>query len=479
MMSSPSGTFTLTLRVPKRFNIRKEIRNGDWISIWWQRGGDKFAGMLGNIDGVRRSRSVNEGATTETWVVTGRDIGKVFEKAEVWFNEYVQFGSNVSGRIFGNRIGYVPGGAPDRVVENIIDAFIGGSGNVGGAWRWPMGLRDKLGAFMADGLLMAVEGTMSDLTGGVRSSKFKVGKNKRLEVSAAAFDALAAANNFASTEPPLLRGELIDENSLFQPQPGTKLHDMLTRWSNPLLNELFYDIVSDGFAVPEEPQPLVVCRERPFVNAIGGMGSPWFNLPTVRVSRQECGPDDLGSNDEERVNLIMLYARSSTMTQMDQYAVYPPAIDQDDAAAYGLRRWEREIDFAGIGSTGDGRSWNDEIRLWEQLIQSWYGLNHEWLNGTCNFNFVLPEARIGKRLVIQGLADEDTTQAYIEGVALSWRYPSAGQTALSLTRGFVGTDAELVQAVSEKQAQFVRPTNFIPGADVSPVTAAARRLVPR
>ena len=435
-ISSASGSWTLTVRAPRSFKVRDEIRNGDWISIWWQRGNQTFHGTLGNIDGVRRPRNVQDGATVEEWSINGRDIGKVFETAEVWFNEYVQFGSNVGGRIFGKRLNYIPGGSPDKVVENVIDAFLGGDGNVGGAWRWPKGLVDRFGEYVSQGLKLRISGTKER-----GATTIDIGDSQILGGEG------------------LLRGELIDEVSLFQPTPGTKLHDMVSRWSNPLLNELFYDLYTedDDESPPDRPKPMVFLRERPFVNVSDGIDSPWFRLPTVRVDRSECGPDDLGSNDQERVNLIMLYARSSTMTQMDQYAAYPPAIDEDDAKNYGLRRWEREIDFAGVGQNGSSGSWGEEIARWEKLVQSWYGLNHEWLNGSLNLNFVLAEARVGNRLVIQGKADEDVTQAYIEGVTTSWRFPSGGTTSLSLTRGFTGSDEELVQRVAAKQAKFKRP----------------------
>lgn len=435
-ISAPSGTWSLTLHSPHKFAMTEEITNGDWISIWWQRGDKIMHGMLGNIDGIRRSRRVVNGATTVTWTLNGRDAGKVFEVAEVWFNEYVDFGSNVGGKIFGKRMGFIPGGSPDRVIENLLDAFLGGTGNVGGAWRWPRGLAERFGEFFSQALKMRIAGTTES-----RPTTITVGDSLVLGGSG------------------LLRGEIIDELSLFQPQPGTKLHDMVTRYSNPILNELFYDsyIEDDAESPPDRPKPMVYLRERPFVNTIDGANSPWFRLPTVRVRRSEITNEDLGSNDAERINLIMLYARSTTMTTYDQYAAYPPIIDEADVREYGLRRWERQIDFAGVGSKGDGTSWGDEINTWIKLVTSWYGLNHAWLNGSVNLPFILGEARVGHRLVIQGDAPEDQTQAYIEGVTQSFRYPSGGSTSLAVSRGFLGTDSELVDEVAYNALRFARP----------------------
>ena len=202
---------------------------------------------------------------------------------------------------------------------------------------------------------------------------------------------------------------------------------------------------------------MVWVRERPFPNVLHGSNSAWFRLPTVKVRRTEITSEDLGSNDAERVNLIMLYARSSTMTQFDQYAAYPPILDAEDVHRYGLRRWERQIDFAGVGKTGDGTAWGREIEDWITLIASWYGLNHEWLNGSVNFPFLLGEARPGYRLLIQGDAPEDATQASIERVSHTWKFPVGASTSLSVSRGFIGGDQQLIEAVATKKAKFDRP----------------------
>jgi hypothetical protein len=102
------------------------------------------------------------------------------------------------------------------------------------------------------------------------------------------------------------------------------------------------------------------------------------------------------------------------------------------------------------------------------LITSWYGLNHEWLNGSVNLSFLLGEARAGHRLLIQGDAPEDQTQAYIEGVSHSWKFPTGATTSLSVTRGFIGTDVQLIEAVASKEAKFDRPVEAPPDPGTAP-----------
>lgn len=434
-----SGTWNLTIHPSKDFDFFREVQAGDWVVIWWQRNDRRFHGMLGNIDGLRATSDVVNGATVETVTMSGRDAGKILEMAEVWFNEYVDLGSNVGGKIFGKRMNFIPGGSPDRVVENLLDAFLGAEGNVGGAYRWPAGLRERLGSFFVQGLKMRVLG--------------RTGKNETFDVGDGAI----------LTGKPLLRGDLVNQIALFEPPVGTKLAGMLQQWSNPLLNEMFIDsyVDDDSESPVDAPKPMLHLRERPFVNILAAQKSPWWRLATTRVFRREIKNLDLGTSDQERVNMIMLYARSMIMTAEDQYAAYPPVFDAEDAKNYGLRRWERSIDFAGVGS-GDVISWGREIEEWIQLAASWYGLNHQWLNGTATFGWLLAEARVGQRLVIEGDNDADRTQAYIESVAHAFRYPNAPSTTLGLTRGFKGTDTALVAAVVDKAKRFVLPPSSPP-----------------
>jgi len=442
-LGSASAQWSLTVK--SALNLEDEVTNGDWVIFWWERNGVRIHGTLGSIDSIRRTTTVVEGATVKTWSLAGRDFGKLFETTAIWFNEWASIQSNVGGRIFGKRMNYVPGGTPDAVCANLIDAFLGSSSILGGTWKLPKGL-SYLGTKFTDALSIQI------------SSSLSVTPQRKLLsdliLTGTAFISGGVGKKFS----PPLRGAMFNELNLFQPADDTKLFDMLTEWSNPLLNELYFDVDVEN-SEPDLPTPSMILRERPFVTILSsakasGLESPFFQLPTCRLRRRHFVADDLGSTDLERVNLFMLYADGMGLSQYDHYALYPPSIANEDIRRYGLRKMEKMTRF--VGQTGSEIEWAEEMNAWHSLLVHWYGLNHVWLSGSMSTPFVYPEARPGYRLHVQGDAEEDILQGYIENVSHSWSFPKQGTTSLGITRGFRGDDDKLVQAVATRASMYRR-----------------------
>lgn len=448
-MGTASGTWTLAVK-PGSVDFEKEVSVGDWVSLWWTRDGRKIHGTLGNIDDIRRGTRVVNGATVNVFMVTGRDIGKVFERVEVWFDEFKGTQSNLGGERIGARMEHVPYGSPDKVVAAVIDAFMQTDGNIGGVFRWPIGL-ESLGDHFTNACLFRVGGTKLDA-----ARKLANGDLTRIGVVSDATIPFAAPA--IRDRRSFLRGERAAEINLFQPRNGTRLSDSLAEWSNEILNELFYDVhvEDDSLSPVESPHPIVTVRERPFVNAVLGSQSPWFRLPTITLRRHELGDMDLGHSDNERVNLFLIYGIAGLQASTDNYVLSPPAYDLEDVRRHGLCRWERSTIFTGLGDAGDGFTWSGEIADWHSLVTSWYSPNHLWLNGSIMVKTILPEARIGYRVVVEGEKASERTQAYVENVRTSWAFPAGGTTTLGVTRGFRGSDAELVTMVQERTAAFQR-----------------------
>lgn len=435
-MGPGAGTFTLSLK-RGTLNIQREIRVGDWVVLYWSRNGVPLYGTMGPIRSVQRSRSVTGSrASTEAWTVSAQDIGRIFALTKVWFDDYTGFQSNIGGKILGGRMGFNPSGAPDQIVQRIIDAFLGSDGIVGGAWLLPKGL-GYLGEHFTQGLY-AVAGMTPALP-------------------------LAPPPTGRLGTDGVLRGFAADELSLFQPTPGQPLTSILNEWSNPLLNELYFDISDDpSISTPDKPRPIVVVRERPFVNADDGKQSPWFKMPTVYLPHDAIVSSDVATDDDERLNLFMLYATGTGLANFDQYIAYPPSYARTEAARHGLRIWEQASKFANDGGRGDGLGWMEEIAKWHSLVTSWYAPNHLWLNGSLKVPYIVGEARIGKRLVIGDSADVNREQFYIEGVTIDWRYPRLPSTTFNVTRGWIGSDNDLVDAVKTlKDDVYRRPVNLL------------------
>lgn len=423
-MGQASGTWSLTLK-RGTLDIQKEIRAGDWVISHWTRNGEKLFGTMGMITGVRRRRNVSgTNASVETWVVNGRDFGRIFEITPVWFDDYTAFQTNVGGKIIGGRMGFNPSGAPDQIVQRLIDAFLGGDGIVGGAWRWPSGL-DYLNEFFSQGLQVSVGGELP-----VPLAQKPIG---------------------LIGEQGKLRGLGANEIQLFQPQIGSMLHAIVNQWSNPILNEVYYDITDQLVgSIPEFPTPVVNIRERPFINVDDGIDSPWFSLPTVRITRDSERDDDIGVSDEERLNAFIVYATGSGLSNFDQFVAFAPTYSRAGVELHGLRKMEQSTVFADFGGKQGGPGWVDEMAIWKRLLASWYGPNHLWLAGTVTVPYALPEARIGKRLIVENdPQDVAREQFYIEGVSLAWTYPKHPTTTMTVTRGFRGSDSEMVDQVRD------------------------------
>jgi hypothetical protein len=441
-LSAPSGTWSLTVKSPT--SLLDQLFPGDWLVLWWERNGVKFHGTLGNIDTVQEDRHVVGGATVHVYTVSGRDVGKLIELTSVWFNEWASAETNIGGRIFAKRYNYVPGGTPDAVCANMLDAFLGSGGILGGAWTLPPGL-NFLGAAFIEALRMRVMSSRQSTP------------ETRLITSLAGYSSDAFNGSGFTAH---LRGSMFNETNLFQPEMGTTLYSMLQEWSNPLLNELFFDVDVEE-SEPDAPAPLVVLRERPFANVFqasegdGNLDSPWFRLPTCSLRRRYVNDDGLSRSDVERINLFMLYAANTGFSTFDQYALYPPAIDEEDIRRYGIRKFEQQTRFTGEVGLGQP-AWAKEMNTWQTLMVHWYGLNHLWLTGNVAIPFLYPEARVGYRLVLQGDGVNDVTQAYIESVAINYNYPRGATTSLGVTRGFRGTDAQLLQAIATRASSFAR-----------------------
>jgi hypothetical protein len=439
-LSNPSGTWTLGLK-EGTLDIRREIKAGDWVVIHWTRNGEKLHGMMGVIETVQRKRGSAGGVTVEDWTLSGRDFARIFQITSIWFDDYTNYQNNSAGQILGARMNFVPGGSPDQVVNRVISAWLGqgdggdGRGLIGGAWKWPRGL-NHLGEFFTQGL------------------RSIVGNSDPLQIGTVAQPPTSTL--FSPTGTVHLRGESFDEAALFTPAIGTFLYDLLMEWSNPLLNELYFDSIVDGRAdsTPEKPVPAVFHRERPFINVDEGLDSPWFKLPTHHVTFDT--PTDFSSttNDGERLNLFLLYATGAAGTSFDQYIAYPPSYSRDSLANHGLRKWERSTKFSALAN--GKQNWVEEIAKWHRLVTSWYGPNHEWLSGEFVTPYIAPDIRIGERLVVGEDNEVEREQYYIESATTTWKYPQHGATTLSLTRGFQGFDGEMMDLVRKEAEVFER-----------------------
>jgi hypothetical protein len=454
------ATFTVDLK-EGALNIQEEIQAGDWVVLTWEVNGEAHFGQLGQILVVAETRTVEgeTGAPDATFTLHCENFGRVFNRTTIWFDDYTNYKNNAGGQILGQRMGWVPGGSPDTIVGRLALAWLAVEdaetrATIGTSWRWPASLA-YLGDHFIDGLL------------------YRVGENQPFSLAEYGISTANPPNAHAIEDLVRqrltrriglghnLRGESFDEIQLWQPNPGTVLRALMSEWCNPILNELYFDLETEKTGVlgslPDTPFPTLRIRERPFVVAgegrNRGMKSPWFRLPTTYLTRGDIVGGTTSSNDAERLNLFLLYATQTGMTNYDHYVAYPPSYDEESIDRHGLRKWEQSTRFSAVAN--GQASWLEEINDWHHLVKSWYSRNHRWLSGTLEVPRIL-KTRIGQRLVVGHEGDPKREQYYVESVTRSWRYPSSARTSLGVTRGFKGSDIDLVIAVEEAASKYQR-----------------------
>ena len=442
------------------------VLDGDWVDAYAVRNGVKIPILRGVVDSVRRQRTVGgNGATVTSFTITGRDHGAFFEYPITWTSFWVQTLQELAGGLFTSRVEGKIGGTPDEMFELLINATFK-KGTLSGQWEVPKSLR----------------------AGG--------GTVKRL------IDVLKLVPLGASRTNPSngLRGGSWNELQLWT-SGGQNLHQALQQWCNPLLNEVYYDLLMPAKFVPKnqlqafaprkpfhgeegirtaEPTKLggeidfeseakakptslqggqtfiemaAFIRERPFMNRAAGDLSMWTALPTWRIPSWTLIAEDLGRAGFERYNLFELLGDLGSASANEQAPMSPPVIYADNIRTHGLRVFSQTSNFMASANTGLG-GWFKERKLWQDLLVDWWGPAPYLRQGTLTNKLFLPEVRLGQRLVVDSGGGQEE-QFYIEGFQLSWegprgeRGPSKGSTTWTVTRGYKGSDRELLADVTD------------------------------
>lgn len=462
-----------------------EIVDGDWIDVAILRNGVRIPLCRGVIDSVRKRTQSVGGATSIVYMLTGRDHGAFFEYPITWNSLWARTLSELASGLFTRRADGKVGGRPDEMFRLLIKGAFQGSnkpaGTPAGQWLVPQALAD-----------IAQVGKLYDL---LKIITFGYSKGEKH-----------------------LRGAYYNEPQLWTvgEQP---LHQTLAQWINPLLNEFYYDLlppkaflpkhgmagflgaqsykIADGVSLPtvssdgsisaplsvadpttdvvfQFPQEYesenqefgtigAIIRERPFPNTVDKLESLWFHLPTWTVPTWLIQASDLGRSGHQRYNVFELLADFGLGSQQEQAAYAKPRWSKDGISTHGLRSFPNgNTRFTAVDKGGVG-DWRKEREIWLKLLVDWFAPNPYLLQGSITVKVPLPEVRIGHRILIPvGHGSQSSVlQFYVEGVNISMQSPTQtagvrGTTTLTLTRGFKGTDQELIRAVTDQSAQFTQ-----------------------
>lgn len=464
-MGQAAGTWSVKLK-PKHEGLRLDrhaIIDGDWADITALRNGVPIPVMRGVVDSVRERKYSVRGATGFEYTISGRDHGAFFEYPITWNSIWARTLSETVAGLFTSRVKGRVGGRPDELFAALIQGtFAAGADTVGvpsGQWTVPESIKDRLP------LVTAPTGTDNILVGTTASQLI---------------DILNVFTFNAAQDIEGLRGAYYNEPQLWT-VGEQDLHATLMQWVNPLLNEFWYDLLMPRAFMPpnglnkflsaqddrfrqrvegQEPTAekeefgtlAAFCRERPFPTVAQGNDSMWFNLPTWRIPNWLLQVQELGNGGQERFNVFELLADFGLGPQQEQAAFSRPRWHKEDIERRGLRAYSQTTRYFAQ-EKGGPEQWFEERDNWVSILRDWFAPNPYLRNGTINVKCLLPEIRIGQRLVVDPGAKNQEEQFYVEGVAGSWRAATqstgeASSQQFTVTRGFTGTDEELVSAVN-------------------------------
>jgi hypothetical protein len=409
-LGQPSGTWAATVKLGRRATISPmggDVLGHDWADCSVLRNGVVFPICRGVIDTVRESTQAASGETVRTLTLTGKDHGGLMETPIAWNNIYVETMKELGFGLMTFKILSTAGDPPDKLFADLIAAtFNRGTSQTQSGWALPPALQ-------------------------------AVGNAK-------------AFCDLINVDRGVTRGGYFNQQSLWT-TAGQTLDQAVAQWCNPLLNEWRYDIGQGVTA--NQLEAFAAIRERPFVNTTDGMASPWFGLRTWRIPTWLVEGTDLGRSDTERFTIFQLIADVSWYPQAGQAALTVAEYSRYLIERYGIKPYMEQTNF--IGFAEDPSQWIPERDRWLRLLIDWYAPNPYWLSGTINFGCMLPEVQIGDRLILDTGNPTTCMQAYVEGVSHTFQWAGSGssgprtRTSLSVTRGFHGTDGNLLKMVRD------------------------------
>lgn len=456
VLGTAAGTFTFEFKYPP--NTTFHIEDDDWVDIVFTRHEKRWHVMRGLVDDVRKVERVNASGATDTVIrVSGRDFGKIFEQTPFWFDRVTQGNVMAAAATRMWSEGHdLANGRVDNTVASLLLGFLLPNNNEANAlWRMPRGIPDSFGSFS---------------------------------------DNVYVYNGDFSNTPPrssTIYPPYFNENS-------QSVWSLAQSWSDPMLCEMFVDLVRAGSGASRDRSPYfqpdesydisetemaVILRDRPFPTKERDdnlLNAPYFRrLPKHVIERSEINAIDLGHSGRERRNAFFFSPKMFSELVAGYQDMQVPLLNRSSVEEHGMRRldatsryisaheeWSTIKDvqlFPGLDYTRTfARTLADldrnnavyitMARSYRRMVRDFHCLNHTLSNGNVLLSRGRPEIRVGSRIEITGTGEPLT--AYVEGVTHRWQLESGVRTALTVTRGWEGTDESYVAALQQEIALY-------------------------
>jgi hypothetical protein len=438
-----TGSFSIQVKPSRSTSetLFDRIVDNDWIDIVFKRHGRVWHTVRGLVDAPRRRRvTSNKGVTSTTHNITGRDFQKIFEETPIWFNRFT--GENVEGSAALRVYSFLPNisGDPADTVQAILIGFLQELSGLGRAnWTLPDTMANTSGSFIED----IQAGFSLDGFSGVPD---RIGINPNLA------------------------------------EPNGTIWSLAREWSDQAFTELWCDLANQGSQLQDSEElaiddstMTVFFRDKPFpltseVTDDQGVSPPpslglekdsaWFSLPLFILPRQQIKEDDIGRSGEERINSFFVAPQlTQELAKTGTMDLVQPLWNSKDILRHGFRRYDimshykaREARLITLAT------------IQRLMVRDWYAINPYLLNGTIQLGMGRPDIRVGSRVRIPGDGGEtllDETY-YVEQVSHNWVFGSGLKTQLGVTRGWIGTDDDLLSAMKEINREYQPPPRKVP-----------------
>lgn len=430
-ISSASATFELQL-LPSE-NWKQRVSPGDWVLIYiHDRLGQpknqflsnlttKDLVMVGNVDRIARSLQKDE-ATDKTllrYVISGRNFGKAIEETGLFFNPTLINQKELNDVTLAS-MGVPLYGTPDNLVESLTRVFLG----IGG---------ELTNIKFIDNQVWFVPTEMAKLFGAGGSRLYNILSRK-------------ISKNLPGFCPRMS----------FTTGSTGGLYDILTRCSNSIVNELYFEESRDADG---NVKPTMFLRPRPlnsmffdgpdYASARKGLNGKFTKMQDfaksnfIEISQAEVVYENLGKDGHSRFNHFFLTTQNNFefafSDRPESGRISNPTVSIPSIRRHGLKEYSTNIDFCFATEGGPNGAPAPDRALFEGFMIQLYDMNyanHLYESGTIECTGVL-EAELGKvlKIVPDSNIKADPKIFYIEGYQHSWKFPSTWRTTFSLSHG--------------------------------------------
>lgn len=420
-LGQAAGQFSVAIKTTDA-SLSDRLSDDDWVDISFTRFDQEYLVCRGLIDTIQEQVDVRSGATAKTLVIRGRDHGKIWARHTVYFNRFgvkpedsrlamlKAFDKTATKPIFGD---------VSKVVNTILIGLLKEEDDksVPTIWKVPA----------------AVPGSKAD-QGFVGYVKF---------------------NDWGYTNNPARNAIQAFQMDV----QGADLWSLAQQWSDPHFCELYTELVKEDGDIPDASEalsaasarPAVVLRDRPFLQGDDLSASDYFSLPRTDVVPQDIQSGmSLSRGGEERFNAY--FVRGKPVADIGgNIDLEAPLVDIEDIKKHGFRRFNVESQYSADPDLSQGEAvWSDHVKILRARARDFHCLNPQFFSGVIPLARGFPGLRIGTRLRIKSpLSEDDNLSFYVEGISHSWSLGPGMKTTATVSRGWRGTDNDLINALRE------------------------------